>query len=547
MVRGSNLYWLWAHSHGIRMCILLSGFAGIIRVACGLGFIYTSKEMVDIATGIGSGTLSKCTAWMILWISGGIFFNSIAGWINALMEVKTQNALRQQLFGCLLQSRWTGVEQFHSGDVENRLVVDVRNVVALLTGSAPSLVVTSTQLLTSFFFLVHLNSRLAQATVFGMFVFLLCGKVYAKRMRRLTHRVRSQESAVHILTQESIQYHIVIKTLEQVEGASTRLAELQSDLYKRVKQRTRFSVLSRTLLSSGFSGGYLLAFIWGTFQLQEGAITFGVMTAFLQLVGQVQRPIIDLTRLFPFLFTTLASVDRIRELEELVPEETGSPSILEGCVGVRVSDVCFSYGDQPVLEKFSYDFVPGSVTAVLGKTGIGKTTLFRLMLALACPQKGKMILYNSEKEIEVSALTRGNFVYVPQGNTLFSGTIRENLLLGNPHAGEQQIRDALYGAAADFVYTLPLGLDTRCGEQGSGLSEGQAQRVAIARSLLHSGDILLLDEVTSALDTATEKLLFIRLNHYAKRKTIIFITHREELTEKCDKLVLQKDFTESGI
>lgn len=537
----NNFVWLWENSRGIRTRILFSALAGILRVACGLGFVYISKELVDMATGSVRGMLSQYVVWMVLLVLGGIVCNSVVGWTTGLMEVKAQNVLRQRLFEGVLQSRWTGREPFHSGDVQSRLGADIHNVVSLLAVSVPSLGVTGSQLLGSFFFLERLDGTLARILVAGMLVFLFFGKIYAKRMRRLTHGVRSGESAVQSLTQESVQYRMVIKTLEGGSMIGIRLAELQAVLYNRVKYRTCFSVFSRMLLSSGFAGGYLLAFTWGAFQLQEGAMTFGVMTAFLQLVGQIQRPILDLTRLVPTLTTALASIDRLRELEALVPEEQGVPALLGDNIGLKLCDVCFSYDDRRILERFSYDFVPGSITAVLGPTGTGKTTLVRLILALIRPQEGKVILYGSQGEAESSALTRGNFVYVPQGNTLFSGTIRENMLLGNPDAGEPQIRNALYSAAAEFVYTLPQGLDTCCGEQGSGLSEGQAQRLAIARSLLRSGTVLLLDEVSSALDTATEKLLLRRLMRHCKGRTVIFITHREDITKGCDTLVLRSD------
>lgn len=539
MRREYYLSWLWKNSHGIRIRVLFSGLMGGGRVICGLWFVYVSKDMVDIATGVVRGSLSVCTVWLILLVVCGIMFKSIGEWIAALARVKVQNVLRQQLFDRLLQSRWTGVAQFHSGDVQSRLGEDVRNVVSLLTGFLPSLAVSSTQLLVSFVFLLYLDSTLALIAALGMVVFLLCGKMYAKQMRALTHRVLSVESAVQSLTQESVQYRVVVKTLELVSRIGDRLMKLQSELYDRVKHYMHFSVFSRILLSSGFSGGYLLAFLWGCLRLQEGIITFGVMTAFLQLVGQMQRPIVELTRLVSVFATTLASVDRIIELEELAPEEQGTSILLDGYVGVRLNDVCFGYDNRLILENFSYDFLPGSVTAVLGGTGTGKTTLLRLILALVCPQSGKVMLYNSQKIIEVSAFTRGNFAYVPQGNSLFSGTIRENLLLGNPNVGEQQMMAVLYAAAADFVNTLPLGLDTPCGEQGGGLSEGQAQRIAIARSLLRPGAVLLLDEITSALDMATEKLLFTRLIRYASKKTIIFITHRKEITKGFKQLVLQ--------
>ena len=513
--------------------------AGILRIASGLGFVYASKEMIDLVVGATPREFIWYAMWMLFLTLGGIVLNALLGWISSLTEVTVENRLRHRLFEQLLQSQSWEMQQFHSGDLQSRLGMDIRNVSHFLSASLPLLIVNTIQLSASFLFLKSLDNRLAYIAVLSMIVFLLFGKLYAKRMRTLTHQVRSNESAIQSLTQESIQYRVVIKTLEQLAAVGARLLTLQSTLYSRVKGRARFSIYSKTLLSLGFASGYLLTFIWGAFQLQQGLITFGVMTAFLQLVGQLQRPIVELTRLISSFVTTLASIDRLIELELLEREDPAPSMVLDGCLGLRLSDVDFGYDDRLLLAKFSYNFTPGSTTAVLGQTGVGKTTLIRLLLALIKPLKGELTLYNSLQEIEISAHTRANFIYVPQGNTLFSGTIRDNLLLGNPDANEEQMNSALYSAAADFVHTLPQGLDTRCGEQGSGLSEGQAQRISIARSLLRPGSVLLLDEVSSALDLNTEQLLSKRLISQVKGKTIILITHREEITKGCDKLVLR--------
>ena len=269
----------------------------------------------------------------------------------------------------------------------------------------------------------------------------------------------------------------------------------------------------------------------------DGRLTFGMMTAFLQLVGQIQRPTVNLTRQIPSFIYATASIDRLMELEEAPKEESGSPEWLSVPAGIRVENLVYRYpdGDRDVLRGLTFDFKPGSRTAIVGETGAGKSTLIRLMLALLKPVGGRVVLYDEAQETPASAATRCNLVYVPQGNTLFSGSVRENLLMGKPDATEDEMKAALETAVADFVYSLPDGLETRCGEGGSGLSEGQSQRIAIARGLLRPGSILLLDEFSSSLDPETEQKLMDNLTKKAAGKTMIFITHRERIAQLCER------------
>ena len=282
-----------------------------------------------------------------------------------------------------------------------------------------------------------------------------------------------------------------------------------------------------------------MAFLWGVIGISHGTVTYGMMTAFLQLVGQIQRPLVEMGSQLPLIIHATASIDRLIELETLPREDEEEPHLFEGVVGIRMDDVTFSYPDtsRNVLDDFSWDFTPGSRTAIVGPTGVGKSTMIRLMLSLLRPQKGKVMLYSSSDEAESSPATRCNLVYVPQGNSLFSGTVHDNLLMGNPEASDEQLSSALHIAAADFVFDLPQGLDTQCFESGAGLSEGQAQRVAIARALLRPGSILLLDEFSSALDAETENVLLERLTSSLPDHTMIFITHRDKIIDYCDSVL----------
>ena len=531
--------WLWAVSKGFRLPVVFCALTGALNVSVSLCFVFVCKHLIDIATGISDDALGTYIGWMAGCMLLQLLLSVVRSRLTNRAEIKLRNALHNRLFVHLMKSCWNGRETFHTGDMLNRIEADTVSVTDAVCRTVPSVFVTFVQLVGALYFLSMLDIRLTGILVFIMPVALLFSKSYVRKMRRMSREIRETDSRIQSHLQENLQPRIIVRTLEHTGNAVERLSGLQSFLQGQVFRRTDFSVFSRSMVQVGFMTGYAVAFLWGVFGLRDGTVTFGMMAAFLQLVSQIQRPMVDLSRQIPAFIRVFTATERLAELTSLPLEPQGSPVRLDGSLGVRISHVSFSYqgNSRQILNDFTYDFRPGSLTAIVGETGVGKSTLIKLILALIRPDEGEITVYNGNEEVAVSPQTRCNFSYVPQGNTLFSGTIRDNLLIGNQHATEEDMRQALHTAVADFVFSLPAGLDTVCGEQGTGLSEGQAQRIAIARGLLRPGNVLLLDEPSSALDSQTERELLERLSAEVKGKTVVLITHREKIAGLCSEVV----------
>ena len=540
--------WLWAAWRGNRLQAVLNAGIGLVGVVLSLLTVWAMQRALDIAQGVREGNLYWAVGIMALIILCEFGVGISRVWIRNILGVRAQNRMQQQMLARLLRSEWRGREAMHSGDVINRLETDVQHVVTFLTETLPSVLSTLAMFVGAFVYLLQMDVWLAFVTVGILPVFILLSRYYIAQMRRLSRSVRQTDSHIQSILTETMQHRMLVKTMEADDQMLDRLDTTQAQLRSRVKERTAFSVASHLMLNSGFSLGYLVAFLWGALRLSRGTLTFGGMTAFLQLVYRIQGPARDLTRLAPAFVSVFTASERLMELEEIPEEEQGEPVMLQGPCGVRFRHVSFNYGgegQQATLCDANYDFRPGTCTAILGETGSGKTTLIRLLLALIRPQQGEIEIYGITHESSdsdddaapcasvLSPLHRCNFVYVPQGNTLLSGTLRDNLKLGNPDATDSEMNEVLRMACADFAFQLPQGLDTVFAEQGGGLSEGQAQRVSIARALLRPGSIMLLDEATSALDAQTEQTLLHNLLS-DQRRTVIFVTHREAVVDYCD-------------
>ena len=532
--------WIWRNTQGIRWNTATRIVAGTAQVALGLMMVWLCRRFIDETIRTGSAhDVTVMAIWLILTVVGGVLLRQVYFYLTTKASIRQTNTLRLRMFSSLFRRQLYEEKEIHSGDISSRLTKDIEVVAETTTDTLPQMCITAIQLVGAFLLLHYFDRWLAWALLIMTPLAILMTKFLGRKLRQMTLDIRQDESRIQMQVQEGMENNAVLRAMGSQEWMTGRLDTMQQKLKGNIMRRTRFTIMIRIILGSAFGLGYLTAFIWGGLQLRNGAITFGVMTSFLQLVGQIQHPVMQLLNLVPQVIHSTASIDRLIELESLESESDAS-TLHPTLSGIRFNNVSFKYagGDRQILSDFTHDFRPGTKTALMGETGIGKTTIFRLMLGFISPQSGSISLYGKDgTSMPAAATTRPDFVFVPQGNTLMSGTIRFNLQVANPEASDQELIGALHTACADFVQELPDGLDTMLGERGTGLSEGQAQRIAIARGLLRPGSILLLDEISSSLDPETETELYARLFKAYPSKTMIFITHRQTVTTLCDSVL----------
>ena len=375
--------WLYRYSEGARGALLGNILLGVATVVLNLVFIWMCKSLVDIATKVRPGPIGWYTAAVFVIIGLRLICSALNLRLENITTARMNFLIRKRIYANLLGSQWTGKERFHTGDTLNRLMSDVDKVTQVICSEFPTLVTTLVQLVAAFAFFCLLEWRLALLLVLVSPAFLAFGKLFFRRMHGITKDIRDSESRIQSHIQESLQHRNVIRSLETGEVMRERLDDLQETEFGQILDRTRFNIFSRTVVGATFNLGYIAAFLWGVYGILHGSVTFGLMTAFLQLVGQIQSPLLRMTHQIPAFVYATASIDRLAELEGAPQEDEGEPIVLEGSCGIRVEHLSFRYpdGEEDIFRDFSFDFAPGSRTAVVGETGVGKSTLIRLMLA----------------------------------------------------------------------------------------------------------------------------------------------------------------------
>ncbi len=516
--------------------IIFMIFISELATVLSLWMVNISKNIIDGAQE-GHPIKRMIVVYVILMLVMQ-FISLGSSFLSTYLNEYFSFGIRKQLFDKIIRSHWMDVKRFHSGDLMTRLTSDAGAISDGLIGTIPHIITLCIDLVLVFVMLFRESKLLAILALAIAPVAGIVSWMFGRKLKKMQVEVQKNEAAYRSFMQESMTNLLVVKSFANEDYAVDKLTTLREKCFYWILKRTKFGLASTGVMSLAFQTGYIAAFAYGAYQISLGNITYGTMSVFLALVNRVQAPIMQLASQIPAVVRTLASAGRVIELENIPNEERIESDFKHENIGVDIKDVSFSYvANETVLENVNVSVKPGEFVAIIGESGIGKTTLIRLVMSFMSKFDGDITFTNSNGEtIKASARSRDFIAYVPQGNTLFSGTIRENILMGNLNATDEELITALKMAAAyDFVMDLPQGIDTVIGERGHGISEGQAQRIAIARAFVRKAPLLILDEATSALDEATELNVIKGLQELNPKPTCIVITHRRSILQYCDR------------
>lgn len=514
------------------------GLLMLFSVGASLVGVYMSvigKNIIDTATSGG-----KITGLIILYVAI-ILAVQIGNAGSSLMTVyvneKFSFGVRKQVYEKIINSCWNKISKYHTGDLMTRLTSDTGTIADGIATVIPQIITLLIELVVTFFTLFYYEPFLA---IFALCLAPIAGLMstwLGKKMKRLQVKVQESESEYRSFITESLSNILVLKAFCGEDYAADRLTELRDQRFYWVFKKAKLSLGASTSMGLAFQCGYLVAFSWGAIGLSLKTITYGTMSVFLTLINRIQAPIIQLANMLPKIVSILASAGRVMELQNLPVENRIEEHITAEDVGVEVSGLSFSYGKERILDEAELKIVPGEFVAIVGESGIGKTTLVRLMMSFLQSPEGIIRFYNNKGETEVANGGSREFIsYVPQGNTLFSGTIAHNVRMGKQDATDEEVIEALKAACAyDFIREMPQGINTVIGERGHGLSEGQAQRISIARAIIHGAPFMVLDEATSALDEKTELAVLESIRKLTPPPTCLLITHRRSVLDYCDR------------
>ncbi len=541
-VNNNKHVWKWLIKNG-KACIPSVAALSLLATALSLlslQFTLSSKAVIDIATKQTDGDLLHACIVLVALLAVQLILQISVSFVNVQANAKLDIELKRSIFKTLIEKDYQSVTKYHSGELLNRLTSDINVIISGVISFIPNACLMLTSIIGGFVILFNLDRFFAVLILTVGPILLVAARLYSKKFKQLHKDCQEADGKTRSFMQEALQNMLVIKSFNNQKNILSHSEQLQRKTYKIKLKRVRVSILANICMYIVFNAGYYFALAYGAYKLSKSLITFGTVTAMLQLVGKIQTPFRSISSMIPQVFSTIASIERIIELEEL-PDETktdGEPINYSDVESIVFDDVSFSYEeDKPVLKNISFEIKKGEFAVIGGESGIGKSTALKLMLGILTPDSGSAYIKAKGKNVPLGFSTRKLFAYVPQGNLILSGTIRDNIAFAKSDASDDEIKRVLELAQIwDYISGLEKGLDTELGEKGLGLSEGQVQRLAIARALLYDAPILLLDESTSALDEFTEKSLLETLRKMTD-KTCIIISHKKAAFEICDKVI----------
>lgn len=542
----AELKWIGKYVKKYKKRMTLYILLGFLTSALALAGSVLSKKLINAVTGRDA---SSITLLAVLYVAFGlvnIFLSAVMSRISVYSNTMVTQNIREDVYAGVLSSKWQELSSLRSGDILNRINNDVSAVSGAVLTWIPTFITKAFQFCCAFVLIFHYDRVMALIALAGSPVTVAVSSFFLGKMRENSKETRKASSSLVSFLSESLGELGNIKAFDVASDFKVKFNCVQKLLSESLLRQNRFSVLSGAVVSVlGLLVSYS-CFGWSIYRLWSDRIDFGTMAMFLQLAAYVSSAFGALVSLIPGAVSSTVSARRLIELSAFEKEQTEEDekekafidNAHESGLSVCIENGSFEYETgKTVLEDFCFSASPGRMVALSGASGAGKTTVLRLLLALL-EGRGSFFLENADGErLSISPKTRAAFSFVPQGHSLFAGTVRENLLLAKPNATEEEIKKALSDACAlDFVLKMPGGIDSPIGENTGGLSEGQAQRIAIARALLKGSPVLLLDEATAALDTKTERRLAQNLLSLKEKKTVIVTTHRETLLALCDEV-----------
>ena len=539
--------WKWILSYS-RRCwkqIGLYLIVGILSSTLGLTSSVASKYLIDIMVGRKMDRFWMLAVILVVSTVLSLLFSGLLSRMSAKLTIKLTNDIRSDVFSRILEADWMEVNRYASGDLVNRFNNDVSTVAVNAVSWGPSLIITLYHFTAAFCVILYYDVTMALIALASAPVLLIMSRYVMRKNKQYREKVLRINSQVMSFEVETFQNVDTIKSFGVADQFGRKLDNWQKEQRNTNLQYNLFQITTGTLTKLISAAVTFVAFGYCLFRLWSGDITFGTMSLFLQQRSTLSGQFQSLVGIIPGMLNSSVSAHRIRELMGLSGEHRDPEAarvleeVKEDGLSLQMENVDFSYtGDTPVIAESDFIANPGEIVALVGPSGEGKTTMLRLILGLTIPQGGHVQIFgNSSPRLDISADIRQFISYVPQGNTILSGTVAENLRMVKEDATDDEIIEALKTACAwDFVSKHPMGIEMNVGERGKGLSEGQAQRIAIARAILRDAPILLLDEATSALDVATERQVLRNIITQRPNKTCIVTTHRPSVLNMCRRV-----------